>query len=71
MRIILNEDAKAMLTEFLRKTRHSRRKGGGARGVDSRKLDMVGLSLGTLCLTDEPGHRYDSGQITRRRRHDE
>lgn len=37
----LLESAKAMLSEFLRRTRHSRRKGGGSRGVDSRKLDMV------------------------------
>lgn len=37
----LLEGAKAMLTEFLRKTRQSRRKGGGSRGMDSRKLDMV------------------------------
>jgi hypothetical protein len=37
----LSESARAMLTEFLRKTRQSRRKGGGSRGADSRKLDMV------------------------------
>lgn len=37
----LLEGAKAMLTEYLRKTRQSRRKGGGSRGIDSRKLDMV------------------------------
>jgi hypothetical protein len=30
-----------MLTEILRKTRQSRRKGGGGRGVDSRKIDIV------------------------------
>jgi hypothetical protein len=30
-----------MLVEVLRKTRQSRRKGGGARGVDSRKIDIV------------------------------
>jgi hypothetical protein len=40
------DNAKAMLTEVLRKTRTSRRKGGGARGVDSRKIDIVsGLTL--------------------------
>lgn len=37
----LYEDAKSMLTEILRKTRQSRRKGGGGRGVDSRKIDIV------------------------------
>lgn len=41
----LLEGAKAMLTEFLRKTRQSRRKGGGSRGMDSRKLDMVSCGL--------------------------
>lgn len=30
-----------MLAEVMRKTRQSRRKGGGARGVDSRKIDVV------------------------------
>jgi len=30
-----------MLIEVLRKTRQSRRKGGGSRGVDSRKIDIV------------------------------
>lgn len=30
-----------MLLEVLRKTRQSRRKGGGGRGVDSRKIDVV------------------------------
>lgn len=30
-----------MLSEILRKTRTSRRKGGGARGIDSRKIDIV------------------------------
>ena len=30
-----------MLADFLRKTRQSRRKGGGARGADSRKIDIV------------------------------
>jgi hypothetical protein len=37
----LDDTSKAMLTDFLRKTRASRRKGGGARGVDSRKIDIV------------------------------
>lgn len=41
----LYEEAKAMLTDFLRKTRASRRKGGGSRGVDSRKIDIVCLSI--------------------------
>lgn len=35
-----------MLSDFLRKTRIARRKGGGSRGLDSRKLDMVR----TLCF---------------------
>ena len=30
-----------MLAEFLRKTRTARRKGGGSRGLDSAKIDMV------------------------------
>ena len=30
-----------MLTELLKKVRQSRRKGGGGRGVDSRKIDIV------------------------------
>jgi hypothetical protein len=34
-------EANEMLAEFLRKTRTLRRKGGGSRGLDSRKLDMV------------------------------
>lgn len=37
----LYEAGKAMLTEFLRRTRSSRRKGGGSRGADSRKIDIV------------------------------
>ena len=37
-----------MLAEFLRKTRTLRRKGGGSRGVDSRKLDMVNELLSQL-----------------------
>jgi hypothetical protein len=37
----LDNDAKEMLAEVMRKTRQSRRKGGGARGVDSRKIDVV------------------------------
>jgi hypothetical protein len=40
-RVQLLEEANAMLAEFLRKTRTLRRKGGGSRGLDSRKLDMV------------------------------
>lgn len=43
MREKLELEATTMLIEFLRKTRTSRRKGGGSRGVDSRKLDMVSL----------------------------
>ncbi|WWC70320.1 uncharacterized protein I206_104270 [Kwoniella pini CBS 10737] len=41
LRQAMMEEAKEMLTEFLRRTRVSRRKGGGARGVDSRKIDVV------------------------------
>ncbi|OCF74776.1 hypothetical protein I204_05158 [Kwoniella mangroviensis CBS 8886] len=41
LRQAMMEEAKDMLTEFLRKTRASRRKGGGARGLDSRKIDIV------------------------------
>jgi len=41
MREALLDNAKAMLTDILRKTRQSRRKGGGARGIDSRKIDIV------------------------------
>ena len=37
----LELEATTMLIDFLRKTRTSRRKGGGSRGLDSRKLDMV------------------------------
>ncbi|EIW70778.1 hypothetical protein TREMEDRAFT_68217 [Tremella mesenterica DSM 1558] len=40
LRDALYDDAKTMLTELLRRTRASRRK-GGARGVDSRKIDIV------------------------------
>ena len=40
LRMALEEDANVMLTEFLRKTRTARRK-GGARGMDSAKIDMV------------------------------
>lgn len=35
------ESATGMLGEVLRKTRLSRRKGGGGRGLDSRKIDIV------------------------------
>jgi hypothetical protein len=41
----LSETANAMLEEFLTKTRHSRRKGGGSRGVDSRKIETVSREL--------------------------
>ena len=41
LKYALEDDAHTMLTEFLRKTRTARRKGGGSRGVDSAKIDMV------------------------------
>lgn len=41
LRLALYYSAKNMLTDFLRKTRASRRKGGGSRGLDSRKIDIV------------------------------
>lgn len=41
LRAKLELEATTMLIDFLRKTRTSRRKGGGSRGLDSRKLDMV------------------------------
>lgn len=44
IRDALLETANAMLSEFLRKTRQSRRKGGGSRGIDSRKIDIVRLT---------------------------
>lgn len=37
----LSEAATSMLTDILRKTRLSRRKGGGSRGADSWKIDIV------------------------------
>lgn len=37
----LYDSAKNMLTEFLSKTRTSRRNRGGARGIDSQKIDIV------------------------------
>jgi len=37
----LYDSAKNMLTEFLSKTRTSRRNKGGARGLDSHKIDIV------------------------------
>ncbi|KLT38373.1 hypothetical protein CC85DRAFT_289576 [Cutaneotrichosporon oleaginosum] len=40
LRLALYYSAKNMLTEFLRKTRAQRRK-GGSRGLDSRKIDIV------------------------------
>lgn len=44
---MLLASATSMLTDFLRKTRVARRKGGGARGVDSRKIDIVSVALAT------------------------
>ncbi|KAK4683924.1 hypothetical protein P7C73_g6284, partial [Tremellales sp. Uapishka_1] len=41
LREALADTSESMLTEFLRRTRTSRRKGGGSRGVDSRKIDIV------------------------------
>ncbi|ORY34108.1 hypothetical protein BCR39DRAFT_518520 [Naematelia encephala] len=41
LRRAMTDEATAMLTDFLRKTRQSRRKGGGSRGLNSRKLDTV------------------------------
>jgi hypothetical protein len=43
----LANEANEMLAEFLRKTRTLRRKGGGSRGLDSRKLDMVSQDSGS------------------------
>lgn len=44
IRSALSETAYAMLSEFLTKTRQSRRKGGGSRGVDSRKIETVSFA---------------------------
>ncbi|KAL7421749.1 hypothetical protein Q5752_003520 [Cryptotrichosporon argae] len=41
LRLALEDGARGMLADYLRKTRISRRKGGGARGLDSRKIDIV------------------------------
>ncbi|TXT15581.1 hypothetical protein VHUM_00084 [Vanrija humicola] len=41
LQLALLDNAQAMLGDFLRKTRTSRRKGGGSRGLDSRKIDIV------------------------------
>ncbi|OCF40481.1 hypothetical protein I317_05719 [Kwoniella heveanensis CBS 569] len=41
LRSAMQEEARDMLAECLRKTRTSRRKGGGSRGIDSRKIDIV------------------------------
>ncbi|TYJ57008.1 hypothetical protein B9479_002287 [Cryptococcus floricola] len=41
LRRALEGDANVMLLGVLRKTRASRRKGGGIRGVDGRKIDVV------------------------------
>lgn len=45
----LELEATTMLIDFLRKTRTSRRKGGGSRGLDSRKLDMVSAIHSEIC----------------------
>lgn len=42
-----------MLTEFLRKTRTSRRKGHGSRGADSAKIDIVIDNTFAKLLADE------------------
>jgi hypothetical protein len=57
------DEANEMLAEFLRKTRTLRRKGGGSRGLDSRKLDMVSHFL--QWCTDISGYRYNFGKATR------
>lgn len=54
LRNVLLASASTMLTDFLRKTRVARRKGGGARGVDSRKIDIVSYILNQL--TTGSGH---------------
>ncbi|WVF71576.1 hypothetical protein IAT40_006384 [Kwoniella sp. CBS 6097] len=41
LRSAMQDEARDMLAECLRKTRTSRRKGGGSRGIDSRKIDIV------------------------------
>lgn len=41
LRQALENEANKMLAEVLSKIRGTRRKGGGARGLDSRKIDMV------------------------------
>ncbi|KAL1413618.1 hypothetical protein Q8F55_001393 [Vanrija albida] len=41
LQLALLDNAQAMLGDFLRKTRASRRKGGQSRGLDSRKIDIV------------------------------
>ncbi|WVQ83199.1 hypothetical protein IAT38_005338 [Cryptococcus sp. DSM 104549] len=41
LRSAMEDEANHMLIEVLRRIRSSRRKGGGARGVDSRKIDIV------------------------------
>lgn len=42
-----------MLAEVLSKIRVNRRKGGGARGLDSRKIDMVNKCLATRPYSSE------------------
>ena len=49
--IQLYEEAKSMLTDILRRTRASRRKGGGSRGIDSRKIDIVSRLESEGCLS--------------------
>lgn len=51
--IALYLSAKNMLTDFLRRTRASRRKGGGSRGMDSRKIDLVVDTTLAKLLADE------------------
>lgn len=41
LHVALYDSAKGMLMEFLSKTRTSRRNKGGARGIDSQKIDIV------------------------------
>ncbi|WVN88218.1 uncharacterized protein L203_103419 [Cryptococcus depauperatus CBS 7841] len=64
LREALEHEANLMLLEVLRRTRTSRKKGGGARGIDSRKIDAVIdttlAKLLTLTLPTSTGQPQDS-----------
>ncbi|WVQ72620.1 hypothetical protein IAR50_002178 [Cryptococcus sp. DSM 104548] len=59
LRRALEQDANVMLLEILRRTRASRRKGGGIRGVDGRKIDVVIDTVLAKLLTLPPPSGID------------